>query len=635
MKRVVIALFCLAFLAALVVGAGSPNPKHGGQPGVVATVGNGDTNFDPIAYFKKTMSRYSRTELDAGVVVGSEFCIACHGPYDPEVAEWRDTNHAHALRKPMGVYSLQPGKGVLADFDHNGVDDFIQGLDFNTLSSLFDAQKPNAPILSYDAASDGYYIQLGPGGLKLQLAATWSGMSEGNGQRYMVRVPVADTDTGYSRAIYFGPFAWGGTTYSSNTSNWYTGNTPKYAPGIASSALVPLQGQNYLKNCAGCHITGIRKTYVTAAGEYILNPFPAALVPQGSPNYPDIDGDGIPDVTNIGCESCHGPGSNHILGGGDPAKIVNPVDIVAGPGYAQANQARSAICFQCHVQTGSFPNQTWGFTYDETNNKGFFVSNPMPDLTLYQKSKAVKWPDGVHYSTARIDSYYSAAHYEGSHGIACNDCHNLHSETQNPAQVRDTIVRSGVTTANANVDDDSFCLSCHAGRAFPTFTKQDVADWKAAGYDAPIPDAIRNGIEAHTHHPYGANRELGLSSCVGCHYANGHDAWVAKPEDTIAFKDVVTSSTVKGNPNGCSTECHRGRAIVWTDVPANLTYTDKLYNTDNEIKLANHLVTYFGPGGLWWDTTPAAAKGEKASTTTTKAPQPRHASMKAHSDYQE
>ena len=169
------------------------------------------------------------------------------------------------------------------------------------------------------------------------------------------------------------------------------------------------------------------------------------------------------------------------------------------------------------------------------------------------------------------------------------------------------MVRSGVTTTNANVEDDSFCLACHAGRAFPTFTKQNVADWKAAGFEAPIPDNIRDGIEAHTNHPYGAERILGLSRCTQCHMGvNAHTVWVAKPEDTIKYKDSVISSTVKGNVNGCSGNCHRGQAIIWSDVPANLTYTDKLYNGTNEINLANHLVTYFGPGGLWWNTTASA-----------------------------
>lgn len=547
---------------------------------------------------KVLLTYYTKAQLQAGTYVGSEFCSACHGK-----ANFYTTKHAHALRKPMGMYSLQPGKGVLADFDKNGVDDFQQGLDFNTISSALDSAKPNAPILSYDANTDTYWIQLGPNGLRLLVAATWAGMEEGNGQRYMVRVPVTDSPTGYSSAIYFAPFAWGGSAYSSNLSSWYNGSTPKFAPGIASSALVALQGQNYLKNCAGCHITGIRRVYTTPAGEDVLNPYPAVLVPDNSPNYPDLDGDGLPDIANIGCESCHGPGSAHILGGGDPTKIVNPDDLPASPGYAQANQAQSAVCLQCHVRVASSPTKKWGYTFNETTNTPFQVANPIPDLTQFQVPTAVKWPDGVAYSSERIDSYTSSAHYQGSHGISCWSCHSLHYvRPENPGQLRTTIkdAQTGLSIP-ALVSNDSFCLACHAGYGpFASLTKQQIFDW-----DQNFP-TIRGTIEAHTHHPYGADRTLGLSNCTTCHMANNHTFWPSRPEDTLAYKDVVTSSTVKGNINACSAACHRGKVMVWSDVPANLTYTDKLYNTDNEIKLAQHLVQYFGPGGLWWNTSPSA-----------------------------
>lgn len=591
MKKLIIAGLTLAMAGTMVWAAAKKAPTMDG--GSVIVPAGTERSLE-----KLLNSRYSRAELASGTYVGSEFCKACHGK-----ANFFNTNHAHALRQPMAMYSLQGGLGVMADYDGNGVDDFIQGLDFNTISSALDGAKPNAPILSQDAATDSYFIQLGPGGLKLQVAATWAGMEEGNGQRFMVRIPVTDTDSGFSKAIYFAPFAWGGTAYSSNLSNWYTGSTPKYAPGIASSALVPLQGQNYLQNCSGCHITGVRKAFMTPAGEYVVNPYTAVLVPENSPNYPDLDGDGMPDMANIGCESCHGPGSAHILGGGDPAKIVNPDLLLASPGYAQANQAQSAVCLQCHVQTGSYPTKKWGFTFDETNNKSFKVANPIPDLTLYQTSKAVKWPDGIAYSTERIDSFRSSAHYLGSHGIPCWDCHSPHSKnTTNDFQLRTSITSSTGLRIPTRVSDDSFCLACHATHGdFAAVTKEQIAAWTDNF------ELIRNTIEAHTNHPYGATRELGLSNCVTCHMATNHTFWPSAPEDTIAYKDVVTSSSVKGNINSCSAACHRGKVILWSDVPANLTYTDKLYNTTNEIGLANHLVKYFGPGGEWWDTTPAAA----------------------------
>ncbi len=563
-------------------------------------------------------SSYSTAQLGSGVYVGSEFCIACHAEENPEVAEWHGTLHSFFIRKPMGAYTLQAGKGVMASSLGGTKDDFMTGLDFNTKAAPFDAQKPNAPILSYDAKTDQYYMQLGPNGLKLLVVSTLAGQGPGNGQRYMVRVPVADTPSGWSNAIYFGPAAWGGSGWSSNASSWYTGNTPKFAAGVKTADLGPLQTQNYMKNCLGCHSTGIRQTSAPAdptKGEFIVKPYPAVLIPQDSPNYPDMDGDGLGDLMNIGCESCHGPGSAHILGGGDPAKIVNPAHITN-------NQQRSQTCLQCHVQIASAPNKTWGFTFDDANNKPFVMTGTPDSLDNYQVFTGGKWPDGWSYVGARIDSYKSSAHYQGGHGIACNDCHNPHAETENPAQVRDKITRGTVADIPAFVDDNSFCLACHAGYGpFKPLTKQQVKDWEANS------TAIRGVIEAHTFHPYGAPRSMGLSRCTTCHMAPtaghggiegaNHTFWVSRPEDTIAMKDKAGTGNTwssTGQVNACSASCHRGKAIVWSDVPANLTPTDNKFNTASELLLASHLVKYFGPGGAWWNTTPATTAAAHETT---------------------
>ncbi len=564
-----------------------------------------------IANLKASLIKnFGDQALATNTPVGSEYCIACHAAFNPEVDEWHHTLHAFFIRKPMGMWTMTPGKGIVCDFDGNGVDDFIQGVDFNTVAnSPFEAQKPNAPILSYDAATDTYFIQLGPGGLKLKVGATLGGSSLDNGQRYMCYVPVADGETGYSDAVYFGPLAWGGSSISSNASNWYTGNTPKYAPGVIRSGLAGLQGQNYLKTCSGCHITQVRKAYVTASGEYVVNPYPATLIPNDSPNYPDLDGDGIADMANIGCESCHGPGSLHILGGGDPSKIVNPSDI-------RNNQKRSAVCLQCHVQIASAPNKVWGFTYNETANHGYVVTSDPEDLANYQVFTGGLWPDGWNYIAARIDSYKVSGHYQGAHGIACNNCHNPHAETTNPAQVRDLMSSHGVTDIPASTHNDSFCLSCHNAPYFGTVTAAQIKDW-----DNNF-EAIRNLIEGHAHHPYGADRIMGLANCIGCHMAptagHGtiegatHTFFPAEPEATIEYASVTgLAYGGTGNVNSCSATCHRGRARVWYDVPIlNTGWDNNKFGTQDEVNLAEHLVQYFGPGGLWWDT--SAAKMEKA-----------------------
>ena len=269
MKKLLVAILMVTLASAVVWGASAPKkaPVMGGGSVVVPAAAE-------KSLIKLLNSRYSRAELTTGTFVGTEFCRACHG-----MNSFPGTKHYHALRQPMAMYTLQPGMGVMADYDGNGVDDFIQGLDFNTISSALDSTKPNAPILSYEPPRTAISSSSARRGLKVQVVATWAGKEVGNGQRFMVRVPVTDTAHRLQpRHLFRAPSPGAARLTASNSKYWYTGSTPKYAPGITAAALgntsTGLQSQNYLQNCSGCHITGVRKAYVTPAGEYVVNPYP-------------------------------------------------------------------------------------------------------------------------------------------------------------------------------------------------------------------------------------------------------------------------------------------------------------------------------------------------------------------------
>jgi hypothetical protein len=81
---------------------------------------------------KVLLSYYSAAEIDKGVYIGGNFCVACHR----DKTAFMDTQHSTFVRRPMTQYTMVPKKGVLADLNGNGKDDFIDGLDFNTVSSI-------------------------------------------------------------------------------------------------------------------------------------------------------------------------------------------------------------------------------------------------------------------------------------------------------------------------------------------------------------------------------------------------------------------------------------------------------------------------------------------------------------------
>jgi len=195
MKRVVsfVALAVLVVVVAATAGTQQMRPSHGTTR---ATPARHDAAV--VQAVQNLSTVYTAQELQEGVYVGSEMCLACH--QDQEYQNWRDTNHSQSLRTPMVQYALVQGMGTSCDFDGNGVDDFIQGLDFNQISSPFDPYKPNAPKLSVE---DGmYYVTIGE--VKMPVVFINGGVGMWR-ERYAVRIPITDSPTGYSDDIYFPP----------------------------------------------------------------------------------------------------------------------------------------------------------------------------------------------------------------------------------------------------------------------------------------------------------------------------------------------------------------------------------------------------------------------------------------------
>lgn len=545
--------------------------------------------------FEKLLLRlYTKAQLQAGTYVGSEFCIACH----QDKASWRDSKHAQALRRPMDRYSLQPGKGVVNDYDNNGVDDFKQGLDFNAISSAFDPYKPNAPILGYQAATDTYTITIGQ--LTLPVVCTQGGTGSWK-QRYLVRVPVSDLPGGLSAENYVSPIQYNEKTREYvlyNASNWYDANKqPKFTPATTAAQLAAANGSTYSKKCIGCHTTGLRRLQQTGQGEWVYNGFVAVLYNEDDPSYFDYDHDGLSDIVNIGCESCHGPGSAHILGGGDPTKIVNPADLTVD----QANE----VCGQCHGRYTSVPNHTFEWPIKDDTMTPFTPGSTEPLANFYANAAGL-WPDGQsskqHHQ--QFQDFYLSPHPTNPYDkVTCFDCHDPHA-AQGAHQIVTSITKGSLVIPTAN-DNDTLCLACHAGYGpFAGLTRQQIADYEQNKA------AIGEVVSAHSKHLYNPEGKIGLSRCSKCHLPNVAVSAITYDIHSHTFAPIEPAKTLDtqgqgGMPNACAVSCHQGRPLdfLGTYFSCNPFGT---WNDGGDVKTATILKGYYGPGGSWWNTTPSA-----------------------------
>ena len=538
---------------------------------------------------QKLKTFYSVSALEKGVYVGSEFCIACHTNY----TDWRDTKHAQALRRPMSQYSLQPGKGVVADYDGNGVDDFMQGLDFNEIDSDFNRFKPHAPVLSYQ--DGGYFIKIGE--LTMPIVSTQGGTGDWK-QRFLVRVPVVDTGDGFSMENYVSPVQYneksnGYVAYHPEA--WYDdSNAPRFDTSTPIAKVVAENNRTYSKACIGCHTTGIRDLALTETNEYLNRPFPAALFRPDDPSYFDYDHDGIFDIVNIGCEACHGPGSAHILAAGNPSEIVNP-------GKLETPQA-NMVCGQCHSRVKSVPNGTHGWPRNDETGESW-IPGSEKDLTEFFTDASGRWPDGINsrqHHQQYFDFIESPKPGFRFHPVKCIECHDSHGFTTNKHLIRDYIVEhddNGEVFIPTRDENDTLCLSCHASHgSFSEISKAMVADFENQR------TAIGEIVSAHTNHPFAPERSMGLSRCSKCHNPevaksaldydiHSHTFEVIPPEKNLIFQDQG------GMPDSCSVSCH---AIKVDSFGLRLDPNFSDWSDAHSQSLSEKLMLYFGPTGIWW-----------------------------------
>ncbi|MGH9519751.1 MAG: c-type cytochrome, partial [Terriglobales bacterium] len=175
---------------------------------------------------------------------------------------------------------------------------------------------------------------------------------------------------------------------------------------------------------------------------------------------------------NVGCERCHGPGSEHVAHP-TPDNILNPAHLDP--------VAASDTCIQCHSQGQPLANPIEGRYYDWP--VGYNVDLQLKDYwkleehTLGAPADFFYYPDGTaHKNRMQGNDFIQSVMYR--RGITCFDCHDVHGTAQ-----------SGQLRKPAQ----QLCLECH----FPG-----------------SPNGPRTAtLEAHTHHA----ADSPGSQCVACH----------------------------------------------------------------------------------------------------------------------
>jgi tetratricopeptide (TPR) repeat protein len=401
----------------------------------------------------------------AATYVGHQRCAGCHAA---QFEAWRTSHHAQAMQ-------VADHQTVLGNFNgaHFAKDRMV--FDFLRNDGKFYVRM-NGPGGEVDDYSLPYtlgvyplqqYLASFPGGRMQSFTVAWDsrGKEEG-GQRWFNLYPdksIAPTN----------PLHWTG------------------------------RDQTWNSRCADCHSTNLRKNYNLANDNYATT-------------WSEID---------VSCESCHGPGSNHVAWAESHKKGSHEshgsdglaVDLKPAQGswssfeqwklktlhWEGERRSHNEIntCAPCHSRRNAISGE---------------YQPGQPFLDAYVPSlleESAYYADGqVREEDYEWSSFVQSKMYD--EGVTCSDCHDPHS--------------GKLPKGNLN----SVCGKCHPLANF--------------------------GSEQHHHHKAGSAGAL----CVNCHMPertymvvavnHDHSFRVPRPDFSVAY----------GTPNACN-QCHKDKSSSW------------------------------------------------------------------------
>ena len=251
--------------------------------------------------------------------------------------------------------------------------------------------------------------------------------------------------------------------------------------------------QNWNYMCAECHSTNVRVGYEVASDTF-------------DTRYDEI---------SVGCEACHGPGSEHVreaqFGNLDAGLVVDLDDrgrafweMNAETGIAERSEPLLTVpkqpeaCGQCHARRG---------TLDEPYRFG----RPLTDT-----HHVALLDDGLYFPDGQIDeevyvygSFIQSRMYRA--GVTCTDCHNPHTAAL-------------VTGSEPN----AVCAQCHSPAVFAADSHMGHAPAVAGCVDCHMAARTYMVVDDRRDHSFRrprpdlAEKSGSPSACRNCHSEQPH-----------------------------------------------------------------------------------------------------------------
>jgi Tfp pilus assembly protein PilF len=404
-------------------------------------------------------SATSEKSLANAEFLGSESCAGCH---QKEFTDWQSSQHAKAMQHANA-------KTVLGDF--NNVE-----FTYNGITSRFTQRDGNFYVRTDGA--DGKLTEF-----KINYTFGLDPM-----QQYLIEFP-----DGRMQAL---SIAWDSRATDKGGQRWFH-LYPNEKINSADELHWTKRTQNWNYMCADCHSTDVRKNYDQASDTY-------------KTTWKEI---------TVGCEACHGPGSEHVK----EAKV-------AGKDYSGASLTvqfieRNSVAWAIDPATGNAVRSTPRTTDAEMqvcaqchSRRGQIADGYKPGMNFHDYYRASALQPGLYHPDGQqLDEVFISGSFEQSKmykaGVTCSDCHDPH-------------------TQKLKAEGNAVCASCHL----------------PSKYD----------VESHHHHP---KDSLG-AQCANCHMPETTYMVIDPRRDHSLRIPRPDISVITDSPNACNS-CHRDNDATW------------------------------------------------------------------------